>query len=71
MRRCWARVVAGVRLTPRPTSVPTAVPGVPTSVLDPRGAWPDAEAYDRQARRLKAMFDSNIERIGESASAAG
>src|SRR5207302_1965109 len=51
--------------------VPTAVPGVPTSVLDPRGAWPDAEAYDRQARRLKGMLDSNIERIGESESAAG
>ena len=51
--------------------VPVSVPGVPDSVLDPRGSWPDPEAYDRDARRLKAMFDSNIERIGETDSSAG
>jgi phosphoenolpyruvate carboxykinase (ATP) len=77
--RAIVRAVVEGRLRDVPTRrdpvfgvhVPTAVPGVPTSVLDPRGAWPDAEAYDRQARRLKGMFDGNIERIGESASAAG
>ena len=51
--------------------VPTAVPDVPAEVLDPRGAWPDATEYDRQARQLKAMFDDNIGRIGEAGSAAG
>jgi phosphoenolpyruvate carboxykinase (ATP) len=51
--------------------VPSAVPDVPPDVLDPRGAWPDPEEYDRQARRLKAMFDENIGRIGQAASAAG
>ncbi len=52
-------------------NVPTAVPGVPAEVLDPRAAWPDASDYDRQARELKAMFDENIGRIGQADSAAG
>jgi phosphoenolpyruvate carboxykinase (ATP) len=51
--------------------VPEAVPDVPTEVLDPRGAWPDAAEYDRQARRLKAMFDENIGRIGQAGAGAG
>jgi phosphoenolpyruvate carboxykinase (ATP) len=51
--------------------VPEAVPGVPAEVLDSRGAWSDPGAYDRQARRLKAMFDDNIGRIGQTASSAG
>jgi phosphoenolpyruvate carboxykinase (ATP) len=51
--------------------VPIDVPGVPREVLDPRSAWSDPAAYDRQAARLKAMFDENITRIGESDSAAG
>jgi phosphoenolpyruvate carboxykinase (ATP) len=51
--------------------VPEAVPDVPAEVLDPRGAWPDPEEYDRQARQLKAMFDENIGRIGQAAAGAG
>lgn len=51
--------------------VPVEVPGVPSEVLDPRAAWPDPAAYDQQAARLKAMFDENITRIGQGASAAG
>src|SRR5205807_10521918 len=51
--------------------VPVEVPGVPPEVLDSRSAWSDPAAYDRQAARLKAMFDDNITRIGESDSAAG
>jgi phosphoenolpyruvate carboxykinase (ATP) len=51
--------------------VPVSVPGVTSEVLDPRGSWPDPEAYDRQARRLKSMFEENITRIGQSDASAG
>jgi phosphoenolpyruvate carboxykinase (ATP) len=43
--------------------VPTVVPGVPSEVLQPRGTWPDADAYDAQARRLARMFRENFERF--------
>jgi phosphoenolpyruvate carboxykinase (ATP) len=36
--------------------VPTQVPGVPETVLQPRGTWADGEAYDRQAATLARMF---------------
>jgi phosphoenolpyruvate carboxykinase (ATP) len=51
--------------------VPVSVPGVPDSVLDPRGSWPDPDAYDREARRLQEMFEENIGRIGEVDATAG
>jgi phosphoenolpyruvate carboxykinase (ATP) len=41
--------------------VPREVPGVPTEILDPRGTWKDAEAYDAQARRLATRFHDNFE----------
>ncbi|HKF75502.1 MAG TPA: phosphoenolpyruvate carboxykinase (ATP) [Candidatus Dormibacteraeota bacterium] len=77
--RAIVRAVVERRLNDVPTRrdpvfgvhVPQSVPGVPTEVLDPRGAWPDAAEYDRQARGLKAMFDRNIDRIGQAESAAG
>ena len=40
--------------------VPTTCPGVPDSVLDPRGTWPDPAAYDAQARKLAGMFVENF-----------
>ena len=77
--RAIVRAVVEGRLRDAPTRrdpifgvhVPTEVPGVPASVLNPRGAWPDPQDYDRRARQLKAMFDDNIGRIGRAASAAG
>ncbi|GAC1691566.1 MAG: phosphoenolpyruvate carboxykinase (ATP) [Gemmatimonadaceae bacterium] len=45
-------------------SVPTAVPGVPPAVLDPRVTWPDPAAYDAQARRVAQMFRTNFEKFG-------
>jgi phosphoenolpyruvate carboxykinase (ATP) len=49
--------------------VPEQVPGVPAHVLDPRAAWPDPDDYDRQAARLRDMFDEayrNLERGSEA-----
>ena len=41
--------------------IPDAVPGVPAAVLDPKSTWDDADAYDRQARRLAALFAQNFD----------
>jgi len=51
--------------------IPDQVPEVPTEVLDPRATWADPDAYDRQAKKLRAMFEENIHLIGKSASTAG
>ncbi|HEY8235367.1 MAG TPA: hypothetical protein VIF85_01910, partial [Gaiellaceae bacterium] len=55
--------------------VPTAVPGVDSSLLDPRSTWRDAEAYDRKARELAQMFRKNFEQFvadaGAEVAAAG
>jgi phosphoenolpyruvate carboxykinase (ATP) len=49
-------------------AVPTSVPGVETSLLDPRSTWRDPEAYDRKARELAQMFRDNF---GQFAAEAG
>ena len=41
-------------------SIPEAVPGVPSDVLDPRAAWADKDAYDRTARELVRRFEANF-----------
>jgi phosphoenolpyruvate carboxykinase (ATP) len=52
-------------------SIPDQVPDVPHEVLDPRTSWSDPDAYDRQAHKLRGMFEKNILTIGKSASTAG
>jgi len=47
--------------------VPTSVPGVEASLLDPRSTWRDPEAYDRKARELAQMFRDNFEQFGDDA----
>ena len=51
-------------------AVPTRVEGVPDAVLDARGTWADAAAYDAQARRLAEMFRANIEKFGDAVTPA-
>jgi phosphoenolpyruvate carboxykinase (ATP) len=48
-------------------AMPQSVPGVPTEVLDPRGTWSDASAYDAQAKKLASMFRTNFEKFGNVA----
>ncbi len=40
--------------------VPMAVPGVDSKLLDPRGAWADAEQYDETAQALVRRFVQNF-----------
>ncbi len=41
--------------------VPLTCPDVPAEVLDPKGTWPEPEAYDKQARELADMMIKNFE----------
>lgn len=36
--------------------IPTHVEGVPDELLDPKKAWEDAEAFEKERRRLANMF---------------
>ncbi|HEX7317405.1 MAG TPA: phosphoenolpyruvate carboxykinase [Pyrinomonadaceae bacterium] len=42
--------------------VPVACPDVPSEVLEPRGTWKDANAYDEKARDLARRFNENFKK---------
>lgn len=56
-------------------AIPQQVEGVPAEVLQPRGTWSDAAAYDAKASQLADMFAANFEKyeagVEENVKAAG
>jgi phosphoenolpyruvate carboxykinase (ATP) len=55
--------------------VPVSVPGVDSSLLDPRSTWRNPAAYDERARELAQMFRDNFttfaDEAGDAVVAAG
>ena len=50
--------------------VPRRIEHVPDKILDPRGTWADAKAYDAQASKLAAMFRKNFDRYADQVDAS-
>lgn len=47
--------------------MPVEIAGVPASVLNPRDAWSDKEAYDQKANELADQFRNNFKKFGSVA----
>ncbi len=59
-----------VELTPDPffgVGVPTACPGCPAELLDPRSTWDDKVAYDQAAEDLARRFEENFSNYADLA----
>jgi phosphoenolpyruvate carboxykinase (ATP) len=70
LQAALAGELAGVEYRTDPVfgfDVPAAVPGVQTSLLNPRLTWTDPGAYDAKARELAQMFRTNFTRFEDVA----
>jgi phosphoenolpyruvate carboxykinase (ATP) len=47
-------------------SIPTALPGVDTSILDPRNTYQDAGEWTTKATRLAGLFIDNFEQYTDT-----
>ncbi|WP_435019145.1 phosphoenolpyruvate carboxykinase (ATP) [Tundrisphaera sp. TA3] len=69
--RALVDAIMGGKLASAPTAIdpifgleyPTACPGVPPEILNPRGTWADPAAYDAAAHRLAGLFRQNFARF--------
>ena len=48
--------------------MPSAVPNVPSEILNPRNTWADKEAYDKKSNELAKLFVNNFAKYAEKAS---
>ena len=48
--------------------MPSAVPDVPSEILNPRNTWADKEAYDKKSNELAKLFVNNFAKYAEKAS---
>jgi len=48
-------------------AIPTAVPGVPSEILNPRGTWLKPAAYDAKAIHLAKLFAANFAQYADQA----
>jgi phosphoenolpyruvate carboxykinase (ATP) len=51
-------------------AIPTACPGVPSDLLNPRGTWLKQTAYDAKAIHLAKLFQANFAQYADQATAA-
>jgi phosphoenolpyruvate carboxykinase (ATP) len=49
--------------------IPTACPGVPSEVLNPRKTWSDTARYDETALKLVGMFQENFKKYSNHVTA--
>ena len=50
-------------------SIPTAVPGIDTKLLNPDQTWADKKAFDETARKLVGMFQKNFTKYEQTVDA--